>query len=114
MLKISGPDVYFNATPPILDVYLFNPIPMTKVTVPESFGDDSATVFVLEGRLPEESPESESEFPAVTFVDDKGRAFSHSSRDSIIIVESLKFSPLNCNPLIGSKRERGRTEMRRD
>ena len=73
MLKISGPDVYFNATPPMPDVYLLNPIPMTEVTVPESFGDDSATVFVLEGRLPEESPESESEFPAVTFVDDKGR-----------------------------------------
>ena len=72
MLKISGPDVYFNATPPMPDVYLLSPVPMTKVTVPESFGD-AATVFVLEGRLPEESPESESEFPAVTFVDDKGR-----------------------------------------
>ena len=48
MLKISGPDVYFNATPPMPDVYLLNPIPMTKVIVPESFGDDSATDFVLE------------------------------------------------------------------
>ena len=42
------------------------------MTVPKSFGD-SATAFVLEGRLPEESPESEGEFPTVTFIDDKGR-----------------------------------------
>ena len=50
--------MYFNVTPPMPDVYLFNPIPMTHVAVPKSFGD-STTVFILEGRLPEESPEAD-------------------------------------------------------
>ena len=66
------PDVFFNSTPPMPDVYFSKPLPMKNVTVPKSFGD-VATVFVIEGRLPKESPESERDFPTVTFTDQKGR-----------------------------------------
>ena len=71
-LKLSVPDVFFNSTPPMPDVYFSKPLPMKKVTVPKSFGDVD-TIFVIEGRLPEESPESERDFPTVTFTDQKGR-----------------------------------------
>ena len=40
--------------------------------MPRSFGN-SSTVFIMEGRLPEESPESERDSPTVTFIDDEGR-----------------------------------------
>ena len=43
-----------------------------RVKVPRSFGN-SSTVFIMEGRLPEESPESERDSPTVTFIDDEGR-----------------------------------------
>ena len=66
------PDVFFNSTPSLPDVYFSKPLPLNNVTVPKSFGD-VATIFVIEGRLQEESPESERDLPTVTFTDQKGR-----------------------------------------
>ena len=74
-LEHLGPDVYFNSTPPKPDVYLEKSVeenPLSNLTVPGSFGK-AATVFILEGRLPKASPVREGDYPAVTFVDDKGR-----------------------------------------